>query len=150
LYWLTDRRNARQVALVFLVSMSLNGILKEWLALPRPNPADGVRLLIQETSPGFPSGHAQGSSTLWTSLALAYGSRLLGWLAALLIPLICLPRLYLGVHYLAELLRGLALGFGLGALFFAGCRRCWGHRWLVGVKALLILLAMPILLFRDP
>lgn len=150
LYWLTDRRNARQVALVFLVSMSLNGILKEWLALPRPNPADGVRLLIQETSPGFPSGHAQGSSTLWTSLALAYGSRLLGWLAAILIPLICLSRLYLGVHYLADILGGLALGFGLVALFFTGYRRGWGNRWPVGVKALLIILAMPILLFLNP
>src|SRR5690606_33585059 len=116
---------------------------------PRRARADGGRLLVREPSPGFPSGHAQRSSTLWTSLALAYGSRPLGWLAAILIPLICLSRLYLGVHYLADILGGLALGFGLVALFFTGYRRGWGNRWPVGVKALLIILAMPILLFLN-
>lgn len=150
LYWLTDRRKVHQVALVFLVSMTLNGILKEWLALPRPNPADGVRLIAQETSPGFPSGHAQGSSTLWTSLALAFGTPFLAGLAVVLIVLISLSRLYLGVHYLADILGGLALGLGLVTLFFMGYRRGWGERISPGLKALLLLLAVPVLLFLNP
>lgn len=150
LYWLTDRRKVHQVALVFLVSMALNGILKEWLALPRPSPADGVLPIARETSPGFPSGHAQGSSTLWTALALAYGTPFLAGLAVVLIVLICLSRLYLGVHYLADVLGGLALGLGLVILFFTGYRRGWGGRWPAGLKVLLLILAVPLLLFLHP
>lgn len=150
LYWLADRRKVHQVALVFLASMALNGIVKDWLALPRPGPHQGVLPLARETSPGFPSGHAQGSSTLWTSLALAFRTRWLAWLAGVLIPLICLSRLYLGVHYLADILGGLALGFGLVALCFTGYRRGWGARWPAGLKVLLLTLAVPVLLFLHP
>ncbi|BAS26067.1 glycerophosphodiester phosphodiesterase family protein [Limnochorda pilosa] len=150
LFWLVDRRRTHQVALVFLVSMALNGILKEWLVLPRPGPAEGVVPIATETSPGFPSGHAQGSATLWTSLALAYPSAFLVGAAIALIALISLSRLYLGVHYLGDVLGGLAIGLALVAVFFVGYRRGWGGRWPLGLKVVLALLLVPLALFLEP
>lgn len=150
LYWLTDRRKIHQVALVFMVSMALNGILKEWLALPRPGPHEGVLPISTETSPGFPSGHAQGSATLWTALALVYPSAFLVGVAIALITLICLSRLYLGVHYLGDVVGGLGLGLGLVVLFFVGYRQRWGRRIPLGVKVTLALVLAPLALFLNP
>ena len=67
---------------------------------------------------GFPSGHASGAVALWGGLALLFPRRRpLAVLAVVLIGLIPLSRAYLGLHFLADLLGGLALGAALLGLF---------------------------------
>lgn len=108
-YWAVDRQVGRRLAGLFLTSMWLNGLIKEYMVMPRPDPT-AVRVLADEPSPGFPSGHAQGAMTLWGYLALALQRRWLTWLAAALIVLLPLSRLYLGVHFPADVLGGMAIG----------------------------------------
>lgn len=115
-YWAVDRTVGRRLAGLFLTSMWLNGFIKETLTMPRPDPGL-VRVLADEPSPGFPSGHAQGSITLWGYLAFAFRRRWLTVLAAVLIFLICLSRIYLGVHFLGDVLGGLAVGGALLAFW---------------------------------
>ncbi|HEY8417176.1 MAG TPA: phosphatase PAP2 family protein, partial [Limnochordales bacterium] len=64
----------RRLAGSVLVSLWLMGLFKEYLTLPRPDPAV-VRHVVTETSPGFPSGHAQGAVAMWGYLALAFRRR---------------------------------------------------------------------------
>lgn len=108
-YWAVDRQVGRRLAGLFLGSMWLNGLIKEYMVMPRPDPT-AVRVLADEPSPGFPSGHAQGAMTLWGYLAVALQRRWLTWLALALIVLLPLSRLYLGVHFPGDVLGGMAIG----------------------------------------
>lgn len=65
---------------------------------------------------GFPSGHASGAVALWGGLAVVFRDRRLAWLAPFFITLVAFTRLYLGVHFLADVLGGIALG---GLVLFA-------------------------------
>lgn len=118
-YWCVDRRIGHRLALVFLSSIWLNGYLKELFQTARPAIADGVRVLVVEESFGFPSGHAQGSATLWGSLALSFRSAGFAVVAALLVALIGLSRVYLGAHYVGDVLGGWAAAALILALFAA-------------------------------
>lgn len=86
-----------------------------FFSLPPPAAIDAFRL--QGLSYGFPSGHASGAVAMWGGLAVLFRKRRLDWLAPFLISLVAFTRLYLGVHFLADVLGGTLLG-GL-MLFFA-------------------------------
>ena len=150
IYWLVGREEGHRLFFLFLASIWLNGLFKELFALPRPSAAEGVRQVVVETSNGFPSGHAQGSLTLWGFLAIQH--RWLRPLAAVLILLVSLSRLYLGAHYLTDVLGGLAIGALLLVLFEVGARQGWGSRWPTWLK-LSLAVAVPFLLwpiYRTP
>jgi len=110
-----DRLNASLVALVMLSGSTLNLVLKHFFHRERPvleNP------LVTLSSYGFPSGHTMGATLLYGLLAL------LAWKnvrnraarlacvagACLWILLIGLTRIYLGAHYLTDVLGALAVG----------------------------------------
>ncbi|HEY8552539.1 MAG TPA: phosphatase PAP2 family protein, partial [Thermaerobacter sp.] len=145
-YWCLDRRRGHQLAFLFLASMWLNGLLKDLANLPRPSALfDGVRVLVRETSPGFPSGHAQGAITLFGYLWLEYRARWWRVSAPVLIALIALSRPYLGVHYLGDTLGGLAIGAVVVAVFRWGFRRGLGGTW-PRRRKLALIVAVPLLL----
>ncbi len=116
LYWCWDRRRAIYVGAVFLVSMTVNDALKCLFNNPRPDPEKlipGIRELAthyRPKGPGFPSGHAQGSTTFWGTIAVMTGNRAVRIACMSLIILVIYSRLYMGVHYLGDVIGGLALG----------------------------------------
>jgi len=108
-YWL--------LALVCTVpgGMVVNGLMK--LAFERARPAFEQPLVTLHTY-SFPSGHASGATLFYGFLACllvrhvaAGGKRLaIGALAALMVVAVCASRLYLGAHYLTDVLAGVAEG----------------------------------------
>lgn len=67
---------------------------------------------------GFPSGHSSIAIAFWGALALLFRKRwVLGVSTALMI-LIPLSRIYLGVHFLADVLGGITLGAIILAAFY--------------------------------
>lgn len=123
-YWLAGRAFARLFATLFLAQLWLNTGLKALLALPRP-PAEVVIAPIDAGGPyGFPSGHAQGAAVTYGALAAAVQRRWFTALASLAIFLVGISRVYLGVHYPADVLGGWAVGL---AFLWAGWR---GAPWL--------------------
>jgi membrane-associated phospholipid phosphatase len=111
LYWCVDNMLGIRVAIILMLSTSLNGAFK--LAFHGTRPywySISVRGLAEETSFGIPSNHAQSAVVVWGVLA-AYLRKWWGWLGAtLLIILIGLSRLYLGVHFPHDVLLGWLIG----------------------------------------
>jgi undecaprenyl-diphosphatase len=80
----------------------------------------------------FPSDHAVLFVTL--AVAILFISRPLGWLAlSYVVAFICLPRIYLGIHWPTDILAGALLGVGFAYLAkmpaFSHAVGRWTDRW---------------------
>jgi membrane-associated phospholipid phosphatase len=111
LYWCIDAGVGLKAGVILLASDSLNTVIKFALHSPRPYLYDPrVRALSTEPTFGPPSGHAQDATAIWGFLAVTLGRRW-GWITAiLLVFLIGLSRVYLGVHFPADVILGWLLG----------------------------------------
>lgn len=116
LYWTIDKKFAYRLIMFFLYGAVLNGALKFLTNSPRPHVAFPDRIeLVGEGSGGtsLPSGHAQNSTIL--GLTLNEKSRQTGrWLRPFLITmviLVMLSRIYLGEHYLTDVIFGFAVAY---------------------------------------
>ena len=67
---------------------------------------------------GFPSGHSSNAMTLWGSTFLYFKKKWVRIPAILLIILMPLSRMYLGRHFLADILGGLILGSIITLIFY--------------------------------
>jgi len=124
IYWCLDRRMGAELAVLFLISASLNAVAKAAFGMPRPFAVDSaVMQLASAQGNGFPSGHTQGAMVVWLYLAARSQKTWLWWLAGGLIFLIPVSRLYLGVHFPADLLGGYVLGGGLVLIFWKAEQR---------------------------
>lgn len=123
IYWLYDKRLGFVLGVLFCASSLANQWLKELFALPRPSAAQ-VRVLFASSGGGygFPSGHAQNSTVFWGTVALLTRSRRWWLVGAGVVALVCLSRLYLGLHFLADVIGGVAVGAALLLAF------CWLSR----------------------
>ena len=121
--WIRDSKRWTRIFLAMLIAMSLAGVTGHVIkrTIPRPRPSvhtdmrwGGPRFSSKYHS--FPSGHVDASTAFFCSLFLA--NRRIG-LACFLIPiLIGLSRMYLGAHYLSDVVCAAVLGI-LCALFVA-------------------------------
>jgi undecaprenyl-diphosphatase len=102
-------------AITLVFSSALNYILKIIFMRERP---DETFALITESGFSFPSGHMQGSTALFISIAivlLLHYKKSKATVSAVtlccIVPiLVGISRMYLGVHFLSDILCGLALG----------------------------------------
>lgn len=109
-YWCVDRVRGARIGLVFLGSVFLNGWIKDLFLQPRPYELDPALGLSRETSPGFPSGHAQNAVCFW-GLAAPLFKRPIGLILAVVFPLfIGFSRIYLGVHFPTDVFGGWLIG----------------------------------------
>jgi len=122
--WLWQRRLHYWVLRIMLSvfgGMLLNVILKHIFRRPRPHFANPIVTL---TSYGFPSGHTMMATVFYGSLCALVVSRTHGlrWravailAAAFMIALVGFSRIYLGVHYLSDVLGAIAEGLAWLAL----------------------------------
>jgi len=122
LYWCVDATVGLRVGVMLLLGSSVNDFFK--LAFHGPRPywySSQVKGYASETSFGAPSGHAQISTGVWGMLAASVKK---GWawvVAAVVVFLIGLSRLYLGVHFLHDVL----VGWLIGALLLWLVLRFW-------------------------
>lgn len=110
-----DARRGRSLAVVFLGGMYLNLVLKLLFTTQRPFQLDPTvarspAAIATAPGPGFPSGHAQGAMTFWGMAASFVRRRWFSLLAAVVVGLVSVSRLYLGVHLPIDVIGGLALG----------------------------------------
>lgn len=110
-YWCVDKKHGIRLALVFLFSVYLNGFFKELFHLSRPDPLR-VRVLWSSSGEGysFPSGHAQNAMVFWGWLGRRDPWRSKPVFLGLVVLAISLSRIYLGLHFPADILGGWLLG----------------------------------------
>lgn len=112
--WKGYRMEALLIAVTLLVGDLLNDWLKEWVARPRPSLGWGISEVPDSYS--FPSGHAMAGMAFYGMLAYVvqtvYGHtpwvKVVAPVTILVVTLIAASRVYLGVHYLSDVLAGLA------------------------------------------
>jgi membrane-associated phospholipid phosphatase len=113
-----DAKIGRRLGIFLLISFYLNQQLKILMDTPRPFILDPTiarsQAAIDSAGGGaFPSGHAQGATTFWGLAAFYFRKRWLWWLAALMIVLVSVSRLYLGVHWLVDVFGGIVIGIAI-------------------------------------
>ncbi len=108
-YWSFRKRESIVTILVLMVAVVTNYWLKVAIQNPRPV---GVLYPGYEMPENWstPSGHAQNSSMLFGWLAIKVKTWWMLLLSIVLTALIGISRVYLGVHYLEDVL----LGWGIG------------------------------------
>ena len=124
----------RSLALVLLAA-SLARPLLEWSVkelVDRPRPRLGQ--LVAGNGPSFPSGHVMAAVAIWGLLppvvALVSGRRAAWWwsvgIAATVIGVVAFSRVYLGVHWMSDVIGALLLG----AVYLVGLEWLlgWHHR----------------------
>jgi membrane-associated phospholipid phosphatase len=118
IYWSIDQAVGLRMGMVLLLGTNLNTFFKFLFHNPRPFwISDQVIAYGHETSFGLPSGHAQVAASVWGWLAVEVKKRWFTIAAIVLIFLIGVSRLYLGVHFLSDVLLGWLLGGVLVWLF---------------------------------
>jgi len=113
--WIRDRKRWTRIFLAMLIAMSLAGVtgyvVKRTIPRSRPSVHTDMRWggpRFSSKYHSFPSGHVDASTAFFCTLFLA--NRRIG-LACFLIPiLIGLSRMYLGAHYLSDVVCAAVLG----------------------------------------
>lgn len=120
IYWCLDKRLGKHVLYVFLLSVAANSYLKHAFRGPRPYWIDSAVGLSQEDSYGVPSGHTQLATTVYLFLAIWLRKRWAWLLAILMIIAMGMSRVYLGVHFIHDVVVGFVI-----ALVIIGCYFVW-------------------------
>lgn len=118
-YWLYNKKLGEYIGVTLGVTFALNTGLKELFSKPRPfEVSDEIINKRPGSSTGhsMPSGHAQGAATFYMSTALAFKKHWAIILAGVITILMMFSRMYLGVHYLEDVLVGATLGILLSLL----------------------------------
>ena len=110
-YLAYDRRDGAFVLGLLLVGFAVTVALKAAFGLPRPP----VELqYVRYDGFGFPSGHALGSTVGWGGLAVALERvstrRRRALAAGTVVAVVALSRVVIGVHYLVDVVAGVAIG----------------------------------------
>ncbi|MFX0090770.1 MAG: phosphatase PAP2 family protein [Candidatus Hodarchaeota archaeon] len=151
--WIVERRTGYILALLFLFSNYINWFLKTFFGLSRPYvdfPNDITLIGPPESSYGFPSNHSQNIVSIGSFLAARFKNKWFTLLIILLSILMPLSRLYLGVHYLSDVIGGIFFGFVivLGYLYFEDRLEEFWDR-LKPQQQIVSALLVPILLFAG-
>jgi undecaprenyl-diphosphatase len=123
--WHTEHKHSARLLLASTAgSILLNNALKLFFNRERP---DVFEWQTHAASSSFPSGHAMSATVVYGTVAYLLArlqkhtwSRAITLTAAvLMIGLICLTRLYLGVHYPSDVLAGIIVGLAWSAFCMA-------------------------------
>lgn len=111
LYWSIDPVIGFRAGMMLVISGGLNSALKMFFHTPRPYWLNTqVKAFSSETSFGLPSGHSQNSASIWGMVAASVQKRSAIIIAVIVVFMIGLSRIYLGVHFLHDVLTGWLTG----------------------------------------
>jgi len=116
IYWCINKRMAYVTGITFfLSSLAVQG-LKIVFRVPRPwiydltfEPVGGS--LYASTGYAFPSGHTQNAAALLGSIGAQTKKKWLSWLLFIFVFLVAFSRLYLGVHFIQDVVVSLLITF---------------------------------------
>lgn len=119
LYWLIDKKWAYQFVMAFLGSTLIVGGLKVTVKRLRPyQDSTAVHSIgtpateaYGDTSYSFPSGHSNAASSITTGIMKKTKNKLIRFFLILNVILVPFSRIYLGQHYLLDVIAGIFIGY---------------------------------------
>lgn len=120
-YWCLDKREGFKLVNLFMLSQVCVGLIKITVRRTRPYFHEGIDAVIERTDGySFPSGHSNNIAVVGVHASLMckkkYPNAFLFVAASsvLLVLLVMLSRMYLGQHYLTDVVTGAAIGVAVG------------------------------------
>jgi len=111
------RKTALLLVLSILIISFLNTMLKDLIQRPRPEVSADRILVPQDKEFSFPSGHASIVAGCAVTTAILFSNserrKIIVCFVMLEAALVCLSRVYVGVHYPSDILGGILLGAGI-------------------------------------
>jgi membrane-associated phospholipid phosphatase len=110
IYWCINSRLGIRLAAILIISVGSNALVKLVFHAPRPYWIDTkIQALSSETTYGIPSAHAQNAVSIWGYITQHIKHRM--WIITItIILLISISRVYLGMHFLTDVLAGWIIG----------------------------------------
>ena len=160
-YWCISKRLGTHFAYLLIVSTVLNYGFKHLFRQPRPSWVDPALTLSESESYGFPSGHVQTATVVFFLLSGWIRENWLWIFSFLYIFLMTLSRIYLGVHFIHDVIGGFLVSIAILGGYLAWrqygerrfMERLFGQRLLAVTLvplALLVLYLAIILLRGEP
>lgn len=112
-YWCYDKKKGEQLGLIVFISVGINSVFKLLVMRNRPFVVDSTIENLKpstSTSYSFPSGHTQTAATSFFSVYYLIKKNWLLTVAIVITVLVAISRMYIGVHYLTDVLAGAAIG----------------------------------------
>ncbi len=117
IFWCVDKKFGFRIINVYLISAATMAGMKQIFRRPRPFETGEVKSIGAKSSGySFPSGHSHSAASLTTQSALKSRKSWVIIAGALFTALVMLSRVYLGQHYLSDVLAGCSLGIILGIM----------------------------------
>ncbi len=115
IFWCFSKRTGIRALYVILFSAFAAILIKNLFSMPRP---PEYLHKIQENEFGFPSGHAQVSSSFWGYAGLSIKNKCIVFAGIIAIMSVSLSRIYLGVHYVGDVVGGIIFGLSVALISF--------------------------------
>ena len=147
LWWGVSWKLGAKLFAALVLSVTLNAVIKDWVAQPRPFVYADIESVTRPGEFGFPSGHAQHAALVWSLLAAHFRKRRLTVFAAAMVFFIGFSRVHLGVHFPTDVLFGWLLGgiLAIAYLRWSGPSIDWASR-LSFERQMLLALGVPMIL----
>ena len=118
IFWCVNKRFGYKLINVYLLGSACIEGLKALVAHPRPYTHDGIVSVGKKTSGySFPSGHSHSIANLSTQVANNFRIKWTYFVFSAIVLLVMFSRMYLGQHYLSDVIVGMALGIGFAFAF---------------------------------
>jgi membrane-associated phospholipid phosphatase len=121
IYWCVNKKVGERLGITVFISLGFNSLLKIIFMRLRPFMVDeSIVNLRPETSGGYsmPSGHAQSASTVFFGVYQFFKKKSLLIIAIIITTLVAISRMYIGVHYLSDVIVGSLLGIIITYLMY--------------------------------
>ncbi len=113
-YFVVSKKQGQRLYLLFTASAVFLHIFKFAFHLPRPFWVDPrIKSLTGSGGYGLPSGHVLGATIAWLFLAKSVGKKWIWVFCLMFVALVSISRVYLGVHFVSDVVAAWAIGLGL-------------------------------------